>query len=99
MLHISTPKRGTFNSYPNEIVLVLILFLILKFQILVEENIANMYRLEFTLFTIFIAITLVAFVECEQKKLQIGVKKKVENCSRRSRKGDVLHMHYTVRYI
>ncbi|XP_065060927.1 peptidyl-prolyl cis-trans isomerase FKBP2-like [Rhopilema esculentum] len=54
-----------------------------------------MYRLEFALFTIVIAVTLVAFVECEQKKLQIGVKKKIENCSRRSRKGDVLHMHYT----
>ena len=30
------------------------------------------------------------------KKLQIGVKKRVENCSRRSKSGDTLHMHYTV---
>lgn len=31
------------------------------------------------------------------KKLQIGVKKRVdpENCKLKSRKGDVLHMHYT----
>ena len=29
-------------------------------------------------------------------KLQIGVKKRVENCERKSRKGDILHMHYTV---
>lgn len=29
------------------------------------------------------------------KKLQIGVKKRVENCSRRSKSGDTLHMHYT----
>uniref|UniRef100_A0A023FNR3 peptidylprolyl isomerase n=1 Tax=Amblyomma cajennense TaxID=34607 RepID=A0A023FNR3_AMBCJ len=28
------------------------------------------------------------------KRLQIGVKKRVENCDARSRKGDVLHMHY-----
>jgi len=28
-------------------------------------------------------------------KLQIGVKKRVENCEMRSRKGDTLHMHYT----
>lgn len=28
-------------------------------------------------------------------KLQIGVKKRVENCKTRSRKGDVLHVHYT----
>ena len=30
------------------------------------------------------------------KKLQIGVKKRVENCDQRSRRGDVLSMHYTV---
>ncbi|XP_071501449.1 peptidyl-prolyl cis-trans isomerase FKBP2-like [Diadema antillarum] len=29
------------------------------------------------------------------KKLQIGVKKKVENCTKRSRGGDRLSMHYT----
>ncbi|MCL4129003.1 UNVERIFIED_CONTAM: hypothetical protein GTU68_063063 [Idotea baltica] len=29
------------------------------------------------------------------KKLQIGVKKRVENCTIRSRRGDLLHMHYT----
>ncbi|XP_038077806.1 peptidyl-prolyl cis-trans isomerase FKBP2-like [Patiria miniata] len=29
------------------------------------------------------------------KKLQIGVKKKVENCEQRSKNGDTLHMHYT----
>ncbi|XP_023333116.1 peptidyl-prolyl cis-trans isomerase FKBP2 [Eurytemora carolleeae] len=28
-------------------------------------------------------------------KLQIGVKKRVENCEVRSKKGDSLHMHYT----
>jgi len=28
-------------------------------------------------------------------KLQIGVKKRVENCEMRSKKGDTLHMHYT----
>jgi hypothetical protein len=31
-----------------------------------------------------------------KKKLQIGVKKRVEDCKMRSRKGDFLHMHYTV---
>lgn len=30
------------------------------------------------------------------KKLQIGVKKRVENCAIRSKSGDTLHMHYTV---
>lgn len=28
------------------------------------------------------------------KKLQIGVKKRVENCETRSSKGDILHIHY-----
>jgi len=28
-------------------------------------------------------------------KLQIGIKKRVEDCTKKSRKGDVLHVHYT----
>ncbi|KHN73480.1 Peptidyl-prolyl cis-trans isomerase FKBP2 [Toxocara canis] len=38
-------------------------------------------------------------VICEEKKvarLQIGVKKRAEKCDIKSKKGDVLHMHYTV---
>ncbi|CAB1332936.1 unnamed protein product [Coregonus sp. 'balchen'] len=31
----------------------------------------------------------------DKKKLQIGIKKRVDNCSIKSRKGDVLNMHYT----
>ncbi|VDM69795.1 unnamed protein product [Strongylus vulgaris] len=37
-------------------------------------------------------------VLCTEKKvdkLQIGIKKRAENCDLKSRKGDVLHMHYT----
>ncbi|VDM49149.1 unnamed protein product [Toxocara canis] len=37
-------------------------------------------------------------VICEEKKvarLQIGVKKRAEKCDIKSKKGDVLHMHYT----
>jgi len=30
-----------------------------------------------------------------QKKLQIGIKKRIEDCSVKSRRGDLLHMHYT----
>ena len=33
------------------------------------------------------------------KKLQIGVKKRVENCEQKSRRGDLLSMHYTVKKI
>ncbi|XP_057696401.1 peptidyl-prolyl cis-trans isomerase FKBP2 [Corythoichthys intestinalis] len=31
----------------------------------------------------------------EKKKLQIGIKKRVDNCPIKSRNGDVLNMHYT----
>ncbi|KAM9832286.1 peptidyl-prolyl cis-trans isomerase FKBP2 [Neosynchiropus ocellatus] len=31
----------------------------------------------------------------ERKKLQIGIKKRVDNCPVKSRNGDVLNMHYT----
>jgi len=31
-----------------------------------------------------------------KKKLQIGVKKRVDNCQVKSKKGDFLHMHYRV---
>jgi hypothetical protein len=31
-----------------------------------------------------------------KKKLQIGVKKRIDNCQVKSKKGDFLHMHYTV---
>jgi hypothetical protein len=34
--------------------------------------------------------------ERKVKKLQIGVKKRVENCDRKSSKGDILHIHYRV---
>lgn len=34
----------------------------------------------------------------EKKKLQIGIKKRVDNCPIKSRKGDVLNMHYTVSF-
>lgn len=48
---------------------------------------------------LLVAFTLVslapAAVRGEKKKLQIGIKKRVDNCSMKSRKGDVLNMHYT----
>lgn len=30
-----------------------------------------------------------------KKKLQIGIKKRIDNCIKKSVKGDLLHMHYT----
>lgn len=48
-------------------------------------------------------ISLIQFVTSDEtktaskiKKLQIGVKKRVENCETKSKKGDVLYMHYKV---
>lgn len=47
---------------------------------------------------LFLALCLVAIViakESKTKKLQIGIKKRVENCTVKSKRGDLLHMHYT----
>lgn len=30
------------------------------------------------------------------QKLQIGIKKRVENCEMKAQKGDLVHIHYTV---
>lgn len=47
---------------------------------------------------LFIAISCMIGVDGDSKgsKLQIGVKKRVENCTTKTRKGDRLEMHYTV---
>ncbi|CAJ0602926.1 unnamed protein product [Cylicocyclus nassatus] len=55
---------------------------------------------KYTLMTVLCVLlsTYVLNVLCAEKKvdkLQIGIKKRVENCDMKSRKGDVLHMHYT----
>lgn len=47
----------------------------------------------------FVLISLIGFVSismvnCEEK-LKIGIKKRVENCEQKTRKGDIVHMHYT----
>ena len=48
---------------------------------------------------IVIAVLLMIIVNTlAEDKLQIGIKKKVDNCERKSKKGDRLHMHYTVIY-
>eukprot|EP00112_Aurelia_sp_Birch-Aquarium-sp1_P012710 Seg2677.2 transcript_id=Seg2677.2/GoldUCD/mRNA.D3Y31 product="Peptidyl-prolyl cis-trans isomerase FKBP2" protein_id=Seg2677.2/GoldUCD/D3Y31 len=54
-----------------------------------------MKNLPTLLFALVVVLSVLSEVSCDKKKLQIGVKRKVENCSRRSKKGDVLHMHYT----
>ncbi|XP_014665070.1 PREDICTED: peptidyl-prolyl cis-trans isomerase FKBP2-like [Priapulus caudatus] len=55
-------------------------------------------QLNWTQITTFLVLVC-AVVHGEEKKpvkkLQIGVKKRVENCEIKSRKGDVLSMHYT----
>ena len=45
---------------------------------------------------VVVVITLLFDACLAEDKLQIGIKKKVPNCKTRSKKGDTLHMHYTV---
>ena len=53
--------------------------------------------------SIAVITMLVCMVHCEDdedkkpKKLQIGIKKRVDGCSMKSRKGDTLHMQYRVK--
>merc|ERR1719341_1094469 len=48
---------------------------------------------------VFVVLSMLSMASLGQEKkvtkLQIGVKKRVENCEMKSRKGDTLHMHYT----
>eukprot|EP00090_Calanus_glacialis_P018159 TRINITY_DN2816_c0_g1_i1.p1 TRINITY_DN2816_c0_g1~~TRINITY_DN2816_c0_g1_i1.p1 ORF type:complete len:136 (-),score=51.93 TRINITY_DN2816_c0_g1_i1:154-561(-) len=48
---------------------------------------------------VYVVLSMLSMVclgqEKKVTKLQIGVKKRVENCEMKSRKGDTLHMHYT----
>jgi FK506-binding protein 2 len=53
-------------------------------------------RVTLFLFAICVAALASVVAADSKKKLQIGVKKRVEDCKIRSRKGDFLHMHYTV---
>ena len=55
--------------------------------------------MRFFIVTVVLAILCLEVALADKKKLQIGVKKKVENCERRSKKGDILKMHYTVIFV
>ncbi len=48
---------------------------------------------------VLVCLVILAAVCCAEKKsgLQIGVKKRPETCDMRSKKGDKLSMHYTVK--
>ena len=66
----------------------------------------NSFLKQFLFNSLIILLLIKCLVECEEtadkesdkkiKKLQIGVKKRVENCDRKSSKGDILHIHYRV---
>uniref|UniRef100_A0A8C2K9D8 peptidylprolyl isomerase n=1 Tax=Cyprinus carpio TaxID=7962 RepID=A0A8C2K9D8_CYPCA len=52
-------------------------------------------RLNLVLAVTLMSIPMALVQGSEKKKLQIGIKKRVDNCPIKSRKGDVLNMHYT----
>jgi peptidylprolyl isomerase/FK506-binding protein 2 len=57
--------------------------------LILEENMSK--------YLIVVALLLMIIVNTlAEDKLQIGIKKKVDNCEKKSKKGDRLHMHYTV---
>lgn len=59
-------------------------------------------KLTYVMLSALFTISLISCVLSEAdsdrgKKLQIGIKKRVENCTVKSKRGDLLHMHYTGR--
>lgn len=47
-----------------------------------------------------VILSVLAAVSCiNAQKLQIGIKKRVENCEIKAQKGDLVHIHYTVNFI
>lgn len=46
----------------------------------------------FAFLSLFVAISCTLGAQ----KLQIGIKKRVENCETKAQKGDLVHVHYTV---
>merc|ERR1712038_872138 len=52
-------------------------------------------QIALVLFALVAASAMFASAADPKQKLQIGVKKRVENCQMKSRKGDKLQMHYT----
>ena len=66
----------------------------------------KMFKIHFLLVAVMAILLMVQFARSENadgsskkggKKLQIGVKKRVDDCKMRSKKGDSLQMHYTVK--
>lgn len=53
----------------------------------------------FFLFAIgFVCLQLASVCAAEGAKLKIGIKKRVENCETKTKKGDLVHIHYTVSF-
>ncbi|XP_003382543.2 PREDICTED: peptidyl-prolyl cis-trans isomerase FKBP2-like [Amphimedon queenslandica] len=59
-----------------------------------QTNKGGVSEMNLHLIALFLFLSLSWQVEAGGK-LQIGIKKKVENCERRTKKGDRLQMHYT----
>lgn len=47
-------------------------------------------------FLVILSIFLAIDYTMAAQKLQIGIKKRVENCEMKAQKGDLVHVHYTV---
>lgn len=47
-------------------------------------------------FLVILSVLLAIDWTMAAQKLQIGIKKRVENCEMKAQKGDLVHVHYTV---
>ncbi|XP_045779129.1 peptidyl-prolyl cis-trans isomerase FKBP2 [Maniola jurtina] len=60
-----------------------------------ETTLLNMCKLALFFLVIMSVVQHVVIATSSPKKLQIGVKKRPAECPIKSKKGDLLHMHYT----
>ncbi|OQR78855.1 peptidyl-prolyl cis-trans isomerase FKBP2-like [Tropilaelaps mercedesae] len=60
-------------------------------------RVSEVYKMDYLLkIMTFVAVLAVIFVNAgDEKKLQIGIKKRPDNCVQKSKAGDMLFMHYT----
>lgn len=61
-----------------------------------NSSVATACKIMLFVLVLMSVISHVVIANSAPKKLQIGVKKRPAECPVKSRKGDLLHMHYTV---
>lgn len=90
----NTTRSATSVCFVSSVVIVKLLQLQFLFYTVNLFNVSPEV-MRFLLLAAVVCLSPAAVCGDGKKKLQIGIKKRVDNCPVKSRKGDVLNMHYT----